>query len=265
MAERKYLFGDGDLAARRLELLARVFEESTRTFLLRAAGWGERPFAVDLGCGLGLTTRLIGETLQCEHVTGLDRSENFIKLARLTASQGVSFEIHDITDVPFPCGQADLIFCRFLLTHLENPEAIVARWATQLHPGGVLIIEEVETIRTSHSVFARYLQIVEEMLAGQANCLYAGRLAGTMHAPGGLQPHFNETRVVPVRSTDAAAMFVLNMNALKDTAFHRSIDAAGCTGAGKHRSPGAGVFCGLDTRPGLPASSRAPLFPCEMR
>jgi len=38
MGETKYLFGDGDLAARRLELLARVFEESTRAFLLKAAG-----------------------------------------------------------------------------------------------------------------------------------------------------------------------------------------------------------------------------------
>jgi hypothetical protein len=43
MEKAKYLFGDSDLAARRLELLAQVFEESTRGFLIKAAGgpaWG---------------------------------------------------------------------------------------------------------------------------------------------------------------------------------------------------------------------------------
>jgi len=39
MGETRYLFGDGDLAARRLELLARVFEEPTRAFLLKRRTW----------------------------------------------------------------------------------------------------------------------------------------------------------------------------------------------------------------------------------
>jgi len=177
---------------------------------------------VDLGCGPGLTTRLIAETLQCDHVAGFDTSENFVKLARLAGSDRVSFELHDITSVPFPCGLADLVFCRFLLTHLLDPEAIVARWASQLNPGGLMMIEEVEAIQTTHPVFARYLQIVEAMLASQANCLYVGALVGTLGSPGGLQPFFNETRTAPVRNSDAAGMFVLNMNAWKDTAFGRA-------------------------------------------
>src|SRR5271163_812659 len=106
MGETEYLFGDSDLAARRLELLARVFEESTRAFLLKAADRSARDLAIDLGCGLGLTSRLIAETLQYDHVIGLDTSENYVKLARLAGSNRVSFQIHDITGVPFPCGPA---------------------------------------------------------------------------------------------------------------------------------------------------------------
>ncbi len=219
--EPKYLFGDSDLAARRLELLARVFDDSTRTFLLRAASGNAWRLAVDLGCGPGFTTRLIAQTLQCDHVVGFDRSESFIKLARAVGPERVSFTRHDITAVPFPCGDAEMVFCRFLLTHLEDPEAIVARWATQLNPGGLMIIEEVETIQTTHPVFARYLQIVEAMLASQSNRLYVGSLVGALGSPGRLKPLLNEIRTVPVRSCDAAGMFVLNMDAWKDSEFVR--------------------------------------------
>ena len=168
--------------------IPRVFEESTTAFMLKAPGRYTRGLAVDLGCGPGFTSRLIAETLQFDHVAGLDTSENFVKLARLAGSNRVSFEIHDITSVPFPCGPADLVFCRFLLTHLENPETIVARWATQLNPGGLMMIEEVEAIRTSHPVFGRYLQIVEAMLASRGNRLYVGAMVGAMGSPGGLRP-----------------------------------------------------------------------------
>ena len=54
----QYLFGDSDIAARRLEVLAEVFAEPTRAFFLEAVP--KRPrLAVDLGCGPGYTTHLL--------------------------------------------------------------------------------------------------------------------------------------------------------------------------------------------------------------
>jgi trans-aconitate 2-methyltransferase len=217
-----YLFGDGDLAARRLELLAHVFEESTRVFLLKAGGGGPTRLAVDLGCGPGFTTRLIAHTLRCDRVVGFDASGSFIKLARAVASERVSFVLHDISAVPFPCGRAEVLFCRFLLTHLQDPEATVSRWGTQLSPGGLLMIEEAEAIRTAHPVFERYLQMVEAMLLSRSNRLYAGALVGALGSPGGLKPILNEIRAVRVRTCDAAGMFALNMNAWKDSELVRA-------------------------------------------
>jgi hypothetical protein len=56
-----YTFGDTSLAARRLALLADVFEPPSRAFLAeftRVAG-DQLDLAVDLGCGPGHSTRLV--------------------------------------------------------------------------------------------------------------------------------------------------------------------------------------------------------------
>jgi SAM-dependent methyltransferase len=217
-----YLFGDSNLAARRLELLAHVFDGSTRAFLTNAAGGSAWRLAVDLGCGPGFTTRLVAEALQCGEVVGLDTSETFVKLAGAATPPGPSFAAHDVTRVPFPCGSADIIFCRFLLTHLVDPDAAIRSWITQLNSGGLLLLEETETIRTTQPVFTRYLQIVEAMLASQSNRLYAGPFVRALDSPSGFRPLLNELQTVQVRSRDAARLFMLNMQAWRDSEFVRA-------------------------------------------
>jgi trans-aconitate 2-methyltransferase len=98
----------------------------------------------------------------------------------------------------------------------------VAKWATQLKPGGLLMVEEVEAIRTAHPVFSRYVRMVEAMLAGQRNRLYAGPLVGALGPSAGLAIVRSGVRAIPVRSCEAAKMFVLNMQAWKDCDFVRA-------------------------------------------
>jgi trans-aconitate 2-methyltransferase len=220
--QREYLFGDSDTAAERLQILAGVYQESTRAFLQHAAGSRRFPLVLDLGCGPGFTTRLINDTLFCDRLIGLDASSDFIKHARAAAGEHMSFLQHDVTTVPFPSGCANLIFSRFLLTHLRDPGAVIAKWAIQLESGGLLLLEETETINTVHPAFERYLTIVEAMLAGQSNQLYAGRLIANLDSPGGLKRVFNELRSLPIRNCDAARMFTLNLNTWKNSEFVRA-------------------------------------------
>jgi SAM-dependent methyltransferase len=207
-----YLFGDTDIAARRLQVLAEVFADSTRPFLQHAVT-GTRHLAVDLGCGPGFSTHLLTKVLACDHVVGLDNSQHFITLARETTTTTVSFHLHDVASVPFPVPPADLLFCRLLLTHLSEPRSVIARWATQLRPGGLLLMEEVEWIDTDHPVFKPYLDIVEALLRHQSNDLYVGR---ALDALGGMQTltrRTSDVRRLRVTNQRAAAMFVLNAQA----------------------------------------------------
>jgi trans-aconitate 2-methyltransferase len=219
VSQPQYLFGDSDAAAQRLKLLASVYQESTRAFLAKTAGTSHFELALDLGCGPGFTTHLIAETLRCDRVIGLDASAGFIELARANSSEWLSFLEHDITAIPFPSGPADLIFSRFLLTHLPDAAAAVAKWATQLKSRGLLLLQETEAIHTAHSVFAHYLNIVETMLAEQSNQLYAGHLVASLKLLGELKPMMNELSSVPVRNSDAARMFVLNLRTWKESEF----------------------------------------------
>jgi SAM-dependent methyltransferase len=224
----KYAFGDTDIAARRLELLAHVFEHSTRAFLREAPaarlGLAQnlaQKIAIDLGCGPGFTTHLIARTLGFSRVVGLETSERLIELARATATPRVSFELHDVCSVPFPTGPADMIFCRFLVTHLADPADALARWAIQLNHGGPLMLEEVERIDTVHPVLCSYVGIVEAMLKSQSNTLYAGPLIAELDTPQGLQHVASEVRRVAVVNSDAAGLFRLNLRVWKEHAFIR--------------------------------------------
>jgi trans-aconitate 2-methyltransferase len=216
----KYLFGDDEIAARRLELLANVYQESTRAFLVKAAGGARFGLAVDLGCGPGFTTTLIADILRCDHVLGLDASASFITLAEARSIERVSFAMHDVTSIPFPCGKGDLIFCRLLLTHLKDPLAVIVEWTTQLNAGGLLMVEEIESIRTKHPAFEHYISIVEAMLLSQSNRLDIGAEVGMLTLRN-VKPVINEIRAISVKNCDAAGMFVMNMKAWKDSEFVR--------------------------------------------
>jgi trans-aconitate 2-methyltransferase len=209
-----YLFGDTDLAARRLRLLAEVYAEATRTFV---HDWRTRQtgLVVDLGCGPGYSTRLLAKVLHSARTVGLDNSAHFIALAQQEPLAGVAFHCHDVERVPFPVPAADVLFCRLLLTHLVQPPVTLSRWATQLQPRGRLLIQEVEWIHTNSATFSTYLQMQQVTLAQQAHCLYIGPTLDAMPDPDLLQRRLSHVQRVPVAPAQAATMFWLNFQTWK--------------------------------------------------
>jgi trans-aconitate 2-methyltransferase len=213
-----YLFRDTDLAARRLQVLADVYAPASRAFFQDIV-INTPQVAVDLGCGPGYTTRLLAETTGCERAIGIDASEYFLALARENAPEHISFVQHDVSQVPFPVEQSDLISCRFLLTHLKDPQSIVERWATQLRPQGLLLLEEVEWIQTGHPLLSTYLDIVAATLEQQANQLYIGPSLDKMEVGSGLKRRMSRVYRLPVTTKHAATMFSMNVPSWKNQAF----------------------------------------------
>ncbi len=215
-----YTFGDTDLAARRLALLAFTFAGSSRDFM-REVGGGALRMAADLGCGPGYSTRLLADTLAPCHTVGLDNSESFLALARPTATASVSFRLHDITTGPFPSGPYDLLFCRFGLTHLQCPEAVVALWGRQLAERGLLLMEEIEYIDAPHPVFTSYLDIQQAMLTERGNSLYIGPVLDRIPDADSLKRRSSKVQAVPIPAARAAQMFHMNLGVWRHNDFVR--------------------------------------------
>ena len=168
-----YTFGDSDLAARRLYLLAEAYADPSQAFLKQFAP-GPVQRAIDLGCGPGYTTRLLHETVGAWSTIGIDSSERYIELARSAAPHGVEFVCHDVLAKP-PVPRADLVYVRFLLTHLANPCLALTHWAELLVPRGMLLLQEVSLLDSEHPTLTRYYQLVEALQAQYKQSLYIGR------------------------------------------------------------------------------------------
>ena len=245
MAEARYAFGDTAAAASRLELLAEVFAPPSRSLLGTVAG---RPveLAVDLGCGPGFSTRLVGSEIRPRGLAGMDLSEAFLDRAR-THSPEVAWHRHDVTAVPFPTGPADLLFARLVLAHLPRPEAVLGSWLTQLRPDGHLLVEEDEDIVADHPVLATYEDMAADLVAHRGGDLYVGRRLAHWEPPAGFRAVVKRVYDHRVPVPVAARMFSMNFETWRGDDYvvarysARELDAMGLELGRLSRSDEAGA------------------------
>ena len=188
----------------------------SRAFLQRSVH--EVPsLALDLGCGPGLTTRLLHETTGSRLTVGLDGSESFIARARNRAPHGIEFMVHDVRVVPFPTEQADIAYCRLLLPHLVSPSEVVAAWATQIRPGGLLLLDELESVDTEEPAFVNYLdQVARRVVADEGADLYVGPALHAMADPPGTQRLADELITFTPGAVTTARIFSMNLAELTE-------------------------------------------------
>ena len=95
--------------------------------------------AVDVGCGDGLLARKLAG--RCAAVTGIDRDERIIGLARERGKEvpAVSFVHGDFLTYPFADGGFDFACANTALHHMDFGDALV-KMARILRPGGRLAV-----------------------------------------------------------------------------------------------------------------------------
>ena len=144
---RHYVIRGGPEGRERLRILARVMHESS-TSLFDRLGLRSGLTCLDAGCGGGdATLELARRVAPDGRVVGVDIDERKLEFARIEAQQqgvgNVEYRLFDIHETP-GAPAFDVVYSRFLLTHLSDPAGAVNAFYRHLRPGGVVGIEDID-------------------------------------------------------------------------------------------------------------------------
>jgi SAM-dependent methyltransferase len=144
---RHYVIRGGVAGRERLRLLSRVMHQTT-TALFDRLDLREGLVCLDAGCGGGdATLELARRVAPHGRVVGIDIDQTKLDLAADGARQ------QGLSNVTFQrCGadelqsaaEFDVVYARFLLTHLSDPAGTVASFFRYLRPGGVVGLEDID-------------------------------------------------------------------------------------------------------------------------
>lgn len=212
-----YSFGDNRLAALRLEHLAAAFAPSSRRFL-EGAKPGRVELALDLGSGIGATTALVRDVTNAPRVAGYERSQNFLAIARRQYPE-LMFRDIDVLSPAYPDREADLIYCRFLLTHIHRPGDVLNTCVQHLRSGGRLLLEETAAWFSPVPAISRYYRLVEQLQARHGQVTLIGkRLEALARGVAGARAT-SVLREIPVPAAVMARLHAMNLGTWKADPF----------------------------------------------
>jgi ubiquinone/menaquinone biosynthesis C-methylase UbiE len=144
---RSYIIKGGEEGRARLSVLARVMAPTTEKLFDRF-GTLSGLSVIDAGCGGGDVSFELADRVGPEgRVIGFDLDETKLAAAREEAGRrnagNVEFHRGSVVE-KWPAEGADLVYVRFVLTHLPVPEALLFRAMEALPPGGTIVVEDID-------------------------------------------------------------------------------------------------------------------------
>jgi SAM-dependent methyltransferase len=101
---------------------------------------------LEAGCGVGAQTVTLARNSPLAHITSVDISDESLAVARQRVEAAgltnVAFEQADIFALPYQTGFFDHVFVCFVLEHLSDPEAAIARLRAVTKPTGTITVIE---------------------------------------------------------------------------------------------------------------------------
>ena len=182
MSSPTYAIRGGKAGARRLDLLAKVMGPTTDA-LLDAAGVGARMHCADVGCGGGHVSRsLAGRVGTKGRVIGLDFDPVKLEAARRESRRAglgnLEFLVADVSGWE-ETASYDVVYGRFIVSHLPERAALVARMAAALRPGGTLVLEDIDFSgafsHPANDAYARYCELYTQVVERRGGDANAGR------------------------------------------------------------------------------------------
>jgi SAM-dependent methyltransferase len=142
-----YAIRGGVEGKRRLDLLAQTMAGTTHA-LLAEVSLHQGSSCIDLGCGAGHVSRHLGKLVgPTGRVLGIDFDAVKLAAAREECERdglaNVEFRTADVANWDEP-ETYDLVFGRFVVSHLSDRPGMVRRMCAALRPGGRLVLEDID-------------------------------------------------------------------------------------------------------------------------
>jgi ubiquinone/menaquinone biosynthesis C-methylase UbiE len=192
MGQERYVIEGGQKGRERLSVLSRALQPTTLQLFGRA---GVMPgmHVLDVGCGGGDVTLDLARLVGAEgKVRGLDFDAEILRLARQEAEEAqlhhVEFQVADARNLQIEA-LFDVVYARFLLTHLPDPAQGLMGMIRAAKPGGKVIVEEIDFsgrfCYPPNAAFQRYLDLYTQVAQHRGGDAYIGmRLASLFFAAG---------------------------------------------------------------------------------
>lgn len=146
MEAHTYTLGEGDKASARLDLQHSIIGIDFKNHLLEA-DIKQAKIVLEIGCGNGEMAFWCASQLSPQgKIIAVDKSQKHIDIARKRAKAlgitTIDFLCCDIQDLELPLNSVDIIYCRFVLMHLQQPVKIIEKLTTFLKKGGIFAAQE---------------------------------------------------------------------------------------------------------------------------
>ncbi len=142
----KYALGDSKGEIMRLSLQASFFEPMAETALL-AGGLRPGSKCLDVGCGAGHVTRLMGKIVgRTGRAVGIDLSERYVDYCNQVNTRGNTRFVKGniISDDLGLDGSFDVVYSRFMFVHLNDKRRALDSMVRLAKKGGTIIIQELD-------------------------------------------------------------------------------------------------------------------------
>jgi len=162
---------------------------------------------IDIGCGPGGITRLLGDRVGPRgRVVGLDGNAAFLEHARGNAPANVEFRIGNAYDSGLPAGTFDLVHLRFVASTAGNPDRLIREASRLARPGGIVALQEPDASTLScyppHPAWERLKSALLGAFAGVGADLELAKKLYFLVQGSGLHDVQYRAALLGVRSTD---------------------------------------------------------------
>jgi SAM-dependent methyltransferase len=191
MAATNYVIRGGREGRERLRILARVMWPESRVVLEPLVG--PRASCLDVGCGGGDVTFELARLAPDGIVVGVDVDETKLALARDEAARAglrnVEFRSENVLDASGDDERFDVVYVRFVLSHLPEPDRVVEQLSKRVAPGGVVVVEDIDNSGQywypPSRAFERFVELYDTVVRARGADPHVGpKLPGMLRAAG---------------------------------------------------------------------------------